>query len=132
MESGVFKAFCDAAIRPLTAPGQEKMGFNSAPVVWKVSLEQTGDNPTREECMHNNHIRIGWDSYGAKITDETNFVYGGINVLNAFINKMKVGDIVLSCCSASTIDAIGVVTGEYEYFSLWKCSLSPLSCRESR
>lgn len=128
----MFKAFCDAAIRPLTAPGQEKMGFNSAPVVWKVSLEQTGDNPTREECMHNNHIRIGWDSYGAKITDETNFVYGGINVLNAFINKMKVGDIVLSCCSASTIDAIGVVTGEYEYFSLWKCSLSPLSCRESR
>lgn len=117
VEPGIFKAFCDTAICPVTVQGQEEIGLNNAPVVWKVSLEQTGDNPTREECMHNNHIRIGWDSYGPEITDETNFVHGGINVLNAFINKMKVGDIVLSCYSASTIDAIGVVTGEYEWRS---------------
>lgn len=36
-------------------------------------------------------------------------------VLNAFINRMQVGDIVFSCYSASTIDAIGVVTGEHEW-----------------
>lgn len=28
---------------------------------------------------------------------------------------MKVGDIVFSCYSASTIDAIGVVSGDYEW-----------------
>ena len=50
------------------------------------------------------------------ITDETDFSEdGGKVVLNAFINKMKIGDIVFSCYSASTIDAIGIVTGEYEW-----------------
>lgn len=29
--------------------------------------------------------------------------------------KMRVGDVVMSCYSASTVDAIGVVTGEYEW-----------------
>ena len=32
-----------------------------------------------------------------------------------FIYKMKVGDIVFSCYSSTTIDAIGVVTGDYEW-----------------
>ena len=35
--------------------------------------------------------------------------------INAFINRMRIGDIVLSCYSATTIDAIGVVTGDYEW-----------------
>ena len=91
-------------------------GIREAPTIWKVSLEGTGDNPTRTECLKNNHIRIGWDNYGKDITDETDFsVSGGRVVLNAFINKMQVGDIVLSCYSASTIDAIGMVAGEYEW-----------------
>ena len=37
------------------------------------------------------------------------------NRLNAFINTMKVGDVVMSCYSSRTIDAIGIVTGEYEW-----------------
>ena len=64
--------------------------------------------------MENNHIRIGYDSYGEVITDETE-VADGKTVLNAFISRMKIGDIVFSCYSATTIDAIGVVTGEYEW-----------------
>lgn len=35
--------------------------------------------------------------------------------MNSFIYKMKVGDIVFSCYSSTTIDAIGVVTGDYEW-----------------
>lgn len=35
--------------------------------------------------------------------------------LNAFINKMKIGDIILSCYSSTQIDAIGIVTGDYEW-----------------
>ena len=65
--------------------------------------------------MENNHIRIGWDGYGEMITDETEYFDGGRNVLNAFINRMKVGDLVFSCYSSTTVDAIGVVTGEYEW-----------------
>lgn len=115
VQPGVFKRFCEKAERP-AATATTNYGIGDSPNIWKVSLEGTGDNPTRTECLKNNHIRIGWDDYGKDITDETDFsVSGGRVVLNAFINKMQVGDIVLSCYSASTIDAIGVVTGEYEW-----------------
>lgn len=115
VQPGVFKCFCERAARPIVVANAD-YGISDSPNIWKVSLEGTGDNPTRTECLKNNHIRIGWDDYGKDITDETDFsVSGGRVVLNAFINKMQIGDIVLSCYSASTIDAIGVVTGEYEW-----------------
>lgn len=112
---GVFKSFCDRASQPIAKHDRQGFGLNDAPVVWKVSLWGTGENPVRTECMENNHIRIGWDGYGEMITDETEYSDGGRNVLNAFINRMKVGDLVFSCYSSTTADAIGVVTGEYEW-----------------
>lgn len=115
IKSGVFKNFCEEAGRPIITQHKREIGLNNAPTIWKVSLEGTGDNPTRTECMKNGHIRIGWDGYGENVTSDTNFEHGGKTVLNAFIYKMKVGDIVLSCYSATSIDAIGVVTGDYEW-----------------
>lgn len=116
IEDGMFKKFCERASLPVSSSKvADDYGLNKNPVVWKVSLEGTGDNPTRTDCLENNHIRIGWDRYGEVITDDTEFTNGGRIVLNSFINKMQVGDIVLSCYSASTIDAIGVVTGDYEW-----------------
>lgn len=112
---GLFKNFCDKAGSPIIKQHYSAAVTNSNPTVWKVSLEGTGDNQTRAECMKNGHIRIGWDDYGESITSDTEFTHGGKNVLNAFIWKMKKGDIVLSCYSATTIDAIGVVTGDYEW-----------------
>ena len=114
VEPGVFNAFCDKASAPVQSENQE-YGLNKSPIVWKVSLAGTYDNPVREECLKNSHIRIGWDEYGPEITDSMRYDNGGKVVLNAFINKMKVGDIVLSCYSASVIDAIGVVTSDYEW-----------------
>lgn len=113
--SGLFKSFCDKAGRPVLRQAQMDIGLNNSPTIWKVSLEGTGDNPTRKECMEKGHIRVGYDKYGKDITGETDFVHGGKSVLNAFISKMKIGDIVLSCYSATTIDAIGVIIGEYEW-----------------
>ena len=115
VQPGVFKRFCERAERP-TAVKTEGYGIRENPTVWKVSLWSTGENDVRTECLKNGHIRIGWDQYGKDITDETDFsADGGRVVLNAFINRMQIGDIVFSCYSASTIDAIGVVTGEYEW-----------------
>lgn len=115
IEAGLFKEFCERASQPVTKRAFQNVGLNSLPTVWKVSLDGTGDNPVRTECLQNGHIRIGWDGYGETITDETDYAEKGKVVLNAFINKMKVGDLVCSCYSASTVDAIGVVTGEYEW-----------------
>lgn len=113
--SGVFKSFCERASQPVLKKEKRDLGLNKSPSVWKVSLEGTYDNPTRKECMDNGHIRVGYDTYGRDITDDTDFTEGGKNVLNAFIYRMKEGDIVLSCYSSSTIDAVGIVTGEYEW-----------------
>lgn len=68
--------------------------------------------------MNNGYIRIGWDGYGAVISEETDWSIHngeGKQILDAFINKMKVGDIIMSCYSSQTIDAVGVVVGDYEY-----------------
>ena len=116
IESGIFKKLCEEAERPVVKDKQVGIADNA--VVWKVSLQGTGDNDVRRECMENNHIRIGWDDYGPVISDETDWsVYNGEGkqILDAYINKMKIGDIVMSCYSSQTIDAIGVVAGEYEF-----------------
>ena len=116
IHDGIFKAFCDNAGKPVGGKADADLGIGKNPTVWKVSLEAAGDNPTRTECMENNHIRIGWDEYGENISDATDFgERGGGNVLNAFYNRMQIGDIVLSCYSSRTIDSIGVVTGEPEW-----------------
>lgn len=115
VQPGIFKRFCERAERPVAVVTND-YGIGENPSIWKVSLDGTGDNPIRGECLKKGHIRIGWDEYGESITDTTDFAQnGGRVVLNAFINRMQIGDIVLSCYSASTIDAIGVVTGEYEW-----------------
>ena len=113
VEAGIFKKFCEIAKRP-SKNDDDDYGLNKSPAVWKVSLGHTYENPTRTECLENNHIRIGWDKYGENLP-EGEYTYGGKAVLNSFYNKMRIGDIVLSCYSASTIDAIGVVTGECEW-----------------
>ena len=116
IESGLFKKLCEEAERPVVKDKQVGIADNA--VVWKVSLAGTGDNDVRRECMENSHIRIGWDGYGPVISDETDWsVYNGEGkqILDAYINKMKIGDIVMSCYSSQTIDAIGVVVGDYEF-----------------
>ena len=116
VSSGIFKNFCEKAVRNKSIRKVADYGLNESPNIWKVSLEGTGDNPTRAECLNNDHIRIGWDAYGKDITDETDFsTDGGKKPINAFINRMRIGDVVLSCYSATTIDAIGVITGDYEW-----------------
>lgn len=116
IEDGVFKRLCEAAERSKLEGNQ--YGISSESDVWKVSLKRTGDNDVRKDCMEKDYICIGWDEYGDDISDETD---GGIRndkgkqILDAYVNKMKVGDIVMSCYSSKEIDAIGVITDDYRY-----------------
>lgn len=113
--AGLFKELCKAA-RNSAIVEDNKFGISEDATIWKVSLGRTYENPVRTDCLKNNHIRLGWDSYGAEITEQTDFSKeGGKNVLDAFLNKMQIGDIIFSCYNARTIDAIGVVTGEAQY-----------------
>ena len=118
-QDGVFKAFCKQAILSDTADADTLGDINDNPTVWKVSLGGTYDNPTRKDCLDNGYIRIGWHEYGdvEDFNDFDAFEDGGKNVLRAFQSGIRIGDLVVSCYSAKEIDAIGVVTGEYEYHS---------------
>jgi len=114
-ENGIFKRICKKAESPIIKSNDNNLELNDNPKIWKVSLMKTGENDIRKDCMENNRIRIGFDKYGETINDETIFDNGGSRVLSAFIDKMEIGDIVLSCYSEKTIDAIGVVTSEYKW-----------------
>lgn len=116
IEDGVFKRLCEAAERSKLEGNQ--YGISSKSDVWKVSLKRTGDNDVRKDCMEKGYIRIGWDEYGDDVSDETDGSSRndkGKLILDAYINKMKVGDIVMSCYSSKEIDAIGVITDDYRY-----------------
>lgn len=115
IKDGIFKKFCNKAKK--IKDGAVKYGLNDNPTVWKVSLDGSGrkNNPIHKKCLDDGCIRIGWDGYGEDLSQETQFKDGGRDILNNFINEMEIGDIVLSCYSESEIDAIGVITGEYEW-----------------
>lgn len=118
LHPGVFKIFCEKAQKqkPSGNNGDGDLKIKKDSKVWKVSLGGTGENEIRTECLEKGHIRIGRDECGdIPLSDKVYKVPKNEPVLNAFYNKMKVGDIVMSCFTNRTIDAIGVITGEPEW-----------------
>ena len=112
VEPGIFKTLCIDAAKPIIHDNQINLGTD--PAIWKVSLEGTGDNETRRDCLRNGYIRVGYDEPGPLLDGEIP-VGSGRTILDAVINKMAIGDIVMSCYSSTTVDAIGVITGDYEW-----------------
>jgi 5-methylcytosine-specific restriction protein B len=119
VENGIFKNICNAAqtATEITSSGTDELlaDMNDNPTIWKVSLESTGDNPTRTDCLNNGHIRIGWAQYGDIDFMEADEIKDGKYILRTFQRDMAIGDIVVSCYSQDETDAIGIVTGDYEY-----------------
>lgn len=113
---GIFRSFCEEAGMPISKDTERDWGLNDNPAVWKVSLGGAGDNSIRQDCMNNERIRVGYDfgDNDKDIADAIESKKPGYKVINAFINKMRIGDIVLSCFDSKQIDAIGVITGDYD------------------
>lgn len=113
-QAGVFRRFCLNAMQKdaRLADGRLIPELGSEPRIWKVSLNGTGENKVRTDCLEreNRYIRVGFDEVGE--FPEKSEVKKGRFVLRALYERMKVGDIVLSCYSHEEIDAIGVVTGK--------------------
>lgn len=117
IKSGIFKQFCERALTPIIQESNE-YGIRKDPTIWKVSLGGARENSIKRDCFNHNRIRIGWDGYGEQITEETDFsAHGGQSILTRFIDEMMIGDIVLVLYDEKTIDAIGIVTGEYEWLN---------------
>ncbi|MDY8046989.1 AAA family ATPase [Paenibacillus polymyxa] len=112
---GVFKRFCEVAQKPIIHDSND-YGIRKQPTIWKVSLGGSKENSIKRDCFSHNRIRIGWDSYGEVVNEETDYSqHGGKMILSRFINEIRSGDIVLVLYDEETIDAIGVVTGDYEW-----------------
>ena len=113
VQNGIFKALCKSASAPIITNNQIELGEH--PTIWKVSLAGTYDNEVRSDCLKNGYIRIGWDAYGAEPDEQTVYSDGGKIIVDTFINKMEIGDIVMSCYTNKLVDGVGVITGDYEW-----------------
>lgn len=115
IKSGVFQDFCNLASAPIIQK-HNKLGIRKDPSIWKVSLNGSKYKSLKNDCFEENQIRIGWDGYGDFPDDNTNYSeFGGKKVISQFINEMKIGDLVLVLRDERTIDAIGVIIGDYRW-----------------
>ncbi len=119
LHDGVFKEICRAA------DGVDEASSESGGRVWKVSLgERGGDHGIFERCMENGEVSVGWlhgmdltGADGGRVAELFREHHPGSNFrsTNRLVNEMSVGDYVAVYDSPTTVRALGVVTGGYEY-----------------
>ena len=118
IEDGVFKKICDDARRDKRQ--EAKVGIRDNPTVWKLSIEGAiDDGHTRAHCLKSSEARIGWPEAGDLALEafEESSELGSKekSSLRNFSQGIAIGDIVLCLKTNRTIQAIGVVTGPYQY-----------------
>jgi 5-methylcytosine-specific restriction protein B len=122
IEDGVFKRIAEKASKA-TDSGQE-LGISSTPKVWKISIGKRDEHALRNACLDRGEARIGWNDTGDvsleldqrsseqieywEALSETNK-----NTIRNFAEDIEQGDILLCLKDKSTIQAIGVVSGDY-------------------
>ncbi|MBQ6517490.1 MAG: AAA family ATPase [Anaerolineaceae bacterium] len=119
IRDGLFKAFCKRAqaVKVQSATGAQ---MKEQPRIWGMILGGTGMTELKKQCFANNEIRLGWievkdeDVEGDFIGDEQ-ASWNAKHMVFDFKNSMEVGDIVVIEKNNKSIDAIGIITGEYVY-----------------
>jgi 5-methylcytosine-specific restriction protein B len=116
-ENGVFKNICDEAASNDVVTNSD---INLNGTVWKLSIEGTNSNPTKTYCFNNDLAAIGWGDTGNLSADTRNEYFQSLgrndqNTLNYFSDAMAIGDLVLCIDSNTSIEAIGVVSSDYQY-----------------
>ncbi|HCV04538.1 MAG: AAA family ATPase [Pseudoalteromonas sp.] len=118
-ESGIFKSLSDKASEPFVSEDSE---INRDGRVWKLSIEGTHENSAKTYCLKNNLGAIGWKHTGDLAGGNRNDYYksqgrNNQNSLRYFSQDAKPGDLVLCINSNTSVEAVGVITGEYIYNS---------------
>ena len=124
IEDGVFKNFCKraGAIKVHETGTQGRHLMKEQPRIWGMLLGGTGKTKLKKQCFANNEIRLGWtkvqdDDIDGDYTADENASWNAKHMVDDFKNTMEIGDIVVIEKSNTSIDAIGVITGEYQYDS---------------
>ena len=119
IEDGVFKAFCNRA-KVVKVQTKTESELKEEPRIWGMLLGGTGMTELKKQCFENGEIRLGWsevddsDVDGEIIADE-NASWSAKHMVADFKNSMEIGDLVVIEKTNKSIDAIGVITGDYVY-----------------
>ena len=119
IENGIFKDFCKRAEYMRIQP-EENVFIKEHPHIWGMLLGGVGSTPIKQYCFENDEIRFGWgkikdnDAENYLIEEDRGMKLAKHQVYD-FIHSMEIGDIVLIAKSITSIDAVGVITGEYEH-----------------
>ena len=117
--NGVFKEFCNSA-RSVKVHTQDTSLIKEQPRIWGMILESTGHSKLKDQCFAEGTIRLGWDEVkdedieGDYVGDES-VSRNGKHMVDDFKNTMEIGDIVVIEKTNKSIDAIGVISGDYAY-----------------
>jgi hypothetical protein len=123
IRDGVFKTLVNRAVNPRQGPAVAEGAR-----IWKVSLGKPSEPQVLEQCLANNEFAVGWlgeqdltDSDREAIKELFGEHGGGdkatnnINSVDYLVNEIREGDYVAVFRNRREIQAIGVVTGEYQY-----------------
>ena len=119
VQPGVFVRTCRDAKRDRQL--DDRLGVREGAKVWKLSIEEaSGAGETRQYCLTHGEARIGWPVAGD--LNQTDLDDPGLplginerHALKDFGKNITPGDVVVCLATKTTISAVGVVTGDYEY-----------------
>lgn len=121
IEDGIFKDFCKRA-RNVKVQGAGNLQMKEQPRIWGMLLGGTGMTQLKQQCFANDEIRLGFtevndDYVEDDFTGDTNASWQAKHMVYDFKNTIEIGDIVVIEKDNKSIDAIGVVTGDYQFNS---------------
>ena len=119
IEDGVFKDFCKRA-RSVKVQRAGNLTMKAQPRIWGMLLGGTGMTELKTRCFANNEIRIGFTEVNdneveADIIGDSAASWQAKHMVYDFKYTVEIGDIVVIEKDNRSIDAIGVVTGEYRF-----------------
>lgn len=124
VEPGVFKKIAAEADHAIST--NSPIGLGESPQIWKISIGTIHDTKLRKAYIDKGVARIGWNSMGDlrkfddSVESEQLKYWKGLsattkNTIQYFYNEVKIGDVFLCLKDQNSIQAIGVITGEYTY-----------------
>ena len=119
IEDGVFKAFCNRA-KAVKVQVTTSAQMKAEPRIWGMILGGTGMTELKKQCFENDEIRLGWsevedDDIDGDFVGDEKVSWNAKHMVSDFKNSMEVGDVVVIEKNRTSIDAIGIITGEYVY-----------------
>lgn len=119
VENGVFKAIVEDA---KSSDLRKAFEVNADATIWKISIDGTGQSEVSNYCLANGLAAIGWGEAGNLLSEDldSNEYYQGLgpqvkSSLSEFSQRASAGDLILCIGSQRTVQAVGVITGDYHF-----------------